>query len=34
MRDALRRWGVEAFNKLFGDRRGGEISYAREFVRK
>ncbi|MGB0069175.1 MAG: CHAT domain-containing protein, partial [Isosphaeraceae bacterium] len=25
VRDALRRWGVEAFNKLFGDRRGGEI---------
>ena len=25
VQDALRRWGVEAFNKLFGDRRGGEI---------
>lgn len=25
VRDALRRWGVEAFNNLFGDRRGGEI---------
>jgi tetratricopeptide (TPR) repeat protein len=25
VRDALRKWGVEAFNKLFGDRRGGEI---------
>src|SRR5271166_1867326 len=25
VRDALRGWGVEAFNKLFGDRRGGEI---------
>jgi hypothetical protein len=22
---ALRRWGMEAFNSLFGDRRGGEI---------
>ena len=25
VRDALRGWGVDAFNKLFGDRRGGEI---------
>ena len=25
VRDALRKWGEEAFNKLFGDRRGGEI---------
>jgi len=25
VRDALRRWGEQAFNKLFGDRRGGEI---------
>src|SRR5271157_4735143 len=25
VRDALRGWGVETFNKLFGDRRGGEI---------
>ena len=25
VRDALRQWGMEAFNKLFGDRRGGEI---------
>jgi tetratricopeptide (TPR) repeat protein len=25
VRDALRKWGTEAFNRLFGDRRGGEI---------
>ena len=25
VRDALRQWGEEAFNALFGDRRGGEI---------
>src|SRR5271157_4867387 len=25
VRDALQRWGEEAFNKLFGNRRGGEI---------
>jgi tetratricopeptide (TPR) repeat protein len=25
VQDALRKWGMEAFNRLFGDRRGGEI---------